>query len=486
MKRTIVAYLLGKILLVESLLLLLPVIVGLIYREPIEQISSYLFVSALLGGFAFLAGKLNPKKIKLYSRDGMVIVALGWIALSFFGALPLVLTKEIPNIFDAFFEISSGFTTTGSSILPTLSPLKHSSLFWRSFTHFVGGMGFLVFTLAVLPNTSEYIQLMRAEVPGPTFGKLVAKLSGTARILYGLYIIMTAILVMILVIVKVPVFDAFLLAFGTAGTGGFAINDQGFSIYQNQQLVEWIIAIGMLLFGINFNIYYLSILGYFKEIIKNDEELKFYLLIVITATTLITVNIIHYYDNFSQLIREVFFTVSSIITTTGYSVNDFTKWPIFSQTILVLLMFIGGCAGSTAGGIKVIRIIIYIKESIAEIKKSAQSGRVVVPKISEKPLRKSIESQVSHYLMVYIAIFIIILLSVSIEVDDFTTAFTAVAATFNNIGPGLSKVGPMENFSIFSNWNKFVLSIGMIAGRLEIYPMIILFSPTTIRKLIES
>ncbi|MBF6979107.1 TrkH family potassium uptake protein [Aerococcaceae bacterium zg-BR22] len=485
MKRTVVAYLLGKILLVESLLLLLPVIIGLIYREPVQQIGSYLFVSILLGIIAFLAGRLNPKKIKLYSREGMVIVALGWITLSFFGALPLVLTKEIPNIFDAFFEIASGFTTTGSSILPTLSTLKHSSLFWRSFTHFVGGMGFLVFTLAVLPNTSEYIQLMRAEVPGPTFGKLVSKLSGTARILYGLYIIMTAILVLLLVLVKVPLFDAFLLAFGTAGTGGFGINDQGFAIYQHKQMVEWIIGIGMLLFGINFNIYYLSLLGYLKELLKNDEELRFYILIVITATTLIIVNVMRYYDAFSDLLREVFFTVSSIITTTGYSVTDFSKWPVFSQIILVLLMFIGGCAGSTAGGIKVIRILIYIKESIAELKRSAQNGRVVVPKISGKALSKRVENQVSHYLTVYIVMFVIILLSVSTEASDFTTAFTAVAATFNNIGPGLSEVGPVANFSIFSNWNKFILSIGMIAGRLEIYPMIILFSPTTVKKLLE-
>lgn len=484
MKRSIILYILGKILLVEAMLLLLPVLVGIIYRESLRQIGSYLIVAIILGIFSFLTNLNKPEKLKLYSRDGMAIVALGWICLSFFGAIPLVLTGEIPHIVDAFFEISSGFTTTGSSILPSLSGLAHSSLFWRSFTHLIGGMGVLVFTLAVLPNASEYMQLMKAEVPGPVFGKLVSKLSGTARILYGMYLLMTFILFIILCVIKVPVFDAMLLAFGTAGTGGFGINDAGFAIYAYPAAVEWIIAIGMLLFGINFNVYYYMVIGYAKTILKEDEELRFYLGIVLTVTILICFNIFGRYQSIEPMIRNVFFTVASIITTTGYSTANFEEWPIFSNILILILMFIGGCAGSTAGGIKVSRVLIYVKEAIAELKRAAHPGRVVIPTLSRKPLSKIMENQVAHYLMIYIVIFIIILLCVSFEAKDFTTAFTTVAATFNNIGPGFGDVGPQDNFNFYSVWNKLMISIGMIAGRLEIYPIIILFSPQTLKKLI--
>lgn len=483
MKRGTILYILSKILMVEAFLLTMPLLVGILYGEPWHQLWSYLFVILILLVISGLGYWLRPKQIKLYSQDGMIIVALGWILLSLFGALPFVLSEEIPNIFDAFFEISSGFTTTGSSVLSSLEGLHKSSLFWRSFTHLVGGMGFLVFTMAILPNTSDYVQLMKAEVPGPVFGKLVSRLSGTARILYGIYFVLTFVLVLILLFLKIPLFDALLLAFGTAGTGGFAINDVGFSIYQNAQAVEWVIGFGMLIFGINFNLFYLILVGYGKEILKNDEEFRTYLGIIIGATLLIFVNI-NWMTNLSNTpLRSVFFTVSSLITTTGYSTADFEKWPIFSQNILLLLMFIGGCAGSTAGGMKVSRILIYFKEAMAELKRSAQADRVVVPKLSGKPIGTAVKKKTLNYLLVYITIFIGILLSVSLEVGDFTTAFTSVVATFNNIGPGLGMVGPTENFSFYSNWNKLVLSLGMIAGRLEIYPMIILFSPSSIKKI---
>lgn len=481
MKKSVILYLLGKILQIEALLLLLPFIVGIIYQESSLVMRSYLVVAIGLGLLSLLTERLKPQKIKLYSRDGLIIVALGWISLSFFGALPLVLTSEIPNMFDAFFEITSGFTTTGSSILSSLAHLSHASLFWRSFTHLVGGMGVLVFTLAILPNSSEYVQLMRAEVPGPSFGKLVSRLSGTARILYGIYIAMTTVLIIILIFVKVPIFDAILLAFGTAGTGGFSVSDLGFAAYQNQALVEWIIAIGMALFGINFNIYYFIIIGYAKDILKDDEELKYYLCIILFAIVGISLNVYQMYDGVEPLLRNVFFTVSSIMTTTGYATADFEKWPIFSHTIIVALMVIGGCAGSTAGGLKVSRVLIYCKNAIAEIQRTANNGRIIVPKLSGKPISKMMQNQVAHYLMVYIFIFSLILLVISWQAPDFTTAFTTVVATFNNIGPGLGKVGPTENFSMYSNFNKLILSLGMIAGRLEIYPMIVLFSPTTVK-----
>lgn len=482
MKRTVIIYLLGKILFVESLLLLLPVIVGLIYGESVHQIMSYLSVAMGLAILSTVTSLKKPKQFKLYSRDGMVIVALGWLLLSFFGAIPLVLTGEFPNFFDAFFEISSGFTTTGSSVLASVDILAKSTLFWRSFTHLVGGMGVLVFTLAILPNTSDYLQLMKAEVPGPVFGKLVSKLSGTARLLYGIYILMTSVLIIVLIFVKVPFFDAMLLAFGTAGTGGFGINSLGFSIYQNAELVEWIIGVGMLLFGINFNVYYFMLIGYFKTVLKEDEELRYYIGIIIFVTIAIAINISNMYSGLEPLLRNTFFTVSSIITTTGYSTADFEKWPLLSQVLLLLLMFIGGCAGSTAGGIKLSRVLIYLKKAFAELKRTAHAGRIVVPKLSGKPINDVLQKQVSNYLLVYIAIFIMILLSVSIENDEFVSAFSSVAATFNNIGPGLGAVGPTNNFAFYSNWNKLVLSFGMIAGRLEIFPMIILFSPTTIKK----
>lgn len=484
MKRSVTLYLIGKILLVEAALLLLPVLVGLIYQESWQQISSYLFVAigvGLLGGFL---SRRQPEDFKVRARDGLVTVSLGWILLSLFGALPFVLSGEIPRLIDAFFEVASGFTTTGSSILSDLSVLHHSSLFWRSFTHLVGGMGVLVFTLAILPNTSDYVELMRAEVPGPVFGKLVSKLGHTARILYGIYMVMTFILIVVLVLVKVPLFDAMLLAFGTAGTGGFSIHNAGFAIYQHPAAVEWIIGVGMLLFGINFNVYYFILLGYAKDVLQKDEELRYYLLIVFGATLLICWRVFDLYDSIEPMVRNVFFTVSSLITTTGFATADYEQWPLFTRVILLALMFIGGCAGSTAGGLKVSRIVMYVKCAFVELKRVGLPKRKLVPMLSGKAISKTIEAQIASYLLVYIVGFIAILLSVSFEVSDFTTAFSSVAATYNNIGPGLSQVGPTGNFSFYSDWNKLVLTIGMIAGRLEIFPIILLFSPKTLKRLL--
>lgn len=481
MRRSTVRFLVGRILQVEALLLLFPLIVSFIYRESARQMASYAGTIVILLVVSVICFFRAPKQMKIMARDSIVTVALSWILLSFFGALPFVFSGEIPNLADAFFEVSSGFTTTGSSILPDLSILAHSSLFWRSFTHLIGGMGVLVFALAILPSTgSDSVQLMRAEVPGPVFGKLVSKLTKTAQILYAIYLAMTAVLVLILVITGVPLFDSLLLSFGTAGTGGFAINNAGFTIYPHPAAVEWIIGVGMMVFGINFNLYYFLLVGQVKEVL-HDEEAKSYIAIIVATTAAIFVSLTIWQANLGVSLRSVFFTVSSVITTTGYSTADFGQWGLLPQMLLLFLMFVGGSAGSTSGGLKVSRVVIYFKNAIAEIKKMGQPRRVVVSKFNGKAIDKKTESSVLNYLVVYIFVFLLILLSISFEAPDFLTAFSSVAATFNNIGPGLGAVGPTSNFSMYSNWNKIVLSIGMIAGRLEIYPIILLFSTTSLR-----
>ena len=476
-----VRYFVGKMLQVEAALLALPLIVSFIYQESHTQKLAYAGTILMLLVIGSLLSFKKPEPLKIMARDGVVTVALSWILLSFFGGLPFVFTGEIPNVVDAFFETASGLTTTGSSIIPDLSVLAHSSLFWRSFTHLVGGMGVLVFALAILPSHgSESVQLMRAEVPGPVFGKLVSKLAHTAQILYMIYLAMTAVLVIILGVFQVPLFDALLLAFGTAGTGGFGINNAGFSIYANPAAVEWIIGVGMMLFGINFNLYYFVLLGAVKDVIK-DEEMRTYVGIVLSFTMIIFTVLTITQTALGVPIRSVFFTVSSIITTTGYSTVDFGLWGVFPHALLLLLMFIGGCAGSTAGGIKVSRIIVYFKSAIAELKRMGQPRRVFVPTMNGKPIDNKMEKSIANYLIVYVLFFLVLLLCVSFEAGDFITAFSSVAATFNNIGPGLGQVGPTSNFSMYSGFNTFVLSIGMIAGRLEIYPIIMLFSPTTMK-----
>ncbi|MET3557212.1 trk system potassium uptake protein TrkH [Streptococcus rupicaprae] len=481
MRQSLIRYFIGKLMQIEAGLLSLPLLVSFVYGESPRQ--KFAYGSVVLGLYlvGFLLCFKKPAQFKLTAREGIFTVALAWIFLSLFGALPLVLSGEIPNPFDAFFEISSGFTTTGSSILSDLSVLEKSSLFWRSFTHLIGGMGILVFTLAILPNAgSDTVQLMRAEVPGPVFGKIVSKLTQTARILYAIYISMTAVMILILCLAGVPLFDSLLLSFGTAGTGGFGINNAGFAIYSNPQLVEWLIGFGMMLFGINFNIYYFILIGSGFEALK-DEEFKTYLGIILVATIGILLNILPHYQNIWDGLRVAFFNVSSIITTTGYSTADFNDWNIISHLILISLMFIGGSAGSTAGGLKVSRVLIYIKMALSELRRVGQPRRVVTPLFNKKIIEKERQINLAHYLLVYILVFGLILFSVSFESKDLTTAFTAVAATFNNIGPGLGAVGPMSNFSAYSDWNTLVLTFSMLAGRLEIYPMLILFAPSTLK-----
>lgn len=471
-----VGYVLGRLLQIEAALMLIPLIISLIYDEPIEYTLSFLVVgvvSAMIGYFLTIK---HPKKTSLYAKEGFVIVSLSWLLLSIFGALPFVLSGDIPSFVDAFFETVSGFTTTGASILDDVEALSHSMLFWRSFTHLIGGMGVLVFALAVLPRTeSESVHIMKAEVPGPTFGKLVSKLSDSARYLYIIYLVLTSVIIFALFLAGMPLFDSFIHAFGAAGTGGFGMRNGSIAPYDSVA-IEVILGIAMLIFGANFNLYFLMITKHFKEAIQS-EELKWYGGFVVGSILLITAHLTALYHNFGDALRHSFFAVTSIITTTGFGTDNFGDWPLFSRLILLIIMFVGGMAGSTGGGIKVSRIAILVKTAFAELKRNAYPNRIVSLHFENKPLEGTVIKAIANYLIVYIIVFVVILMIISLEMPDFTSAFSAVAATFNNIGPGLGVVGPDASYSFLNGFNKIVLSIAMIMGRLEIFPILILFSP---------
>lgn len=471
-----IKYIIGYILKLEAGFLIFPLLVSFYFRESTLMYKSYFYTIALLLIIGFTFSRKLPKNQKMFAKEGLVTVSLSWIFLSFFGALPFVFSNYIPSLIDAFFETVSGFTTTGASILTNVEALPNSLLFWRSFTHLVGGMGVLVLALAILPKSNNRsLHLMKAEVPGPTFGKLVAKMSYNSRILYIIYILMTIFLAIILMFEGMPFFDSMLHAFGTAGTGGFGIKNTSIAYYNNS-VIHYTIGIGMLLFSLNFNLYYILILGNIKQFFKS-EEMKWFFSIVFLSILLICLNIHSIYDNIFTMIRDVFFTVASIVSTTGYSTADFDKWPLFSKTILLFLMFMGGCAGSTAGGLKVSRVVILIKSTLKEFKKLGSSNKVVSLKIEGKPITTDLMESISSYLIVYISVFIIILIGISFSLPNLNTSFSAVAATFNNIGPGFESLGPTQNYSTLTNLNKIILSFSMLLGRLEIFPVLILFSP---------
>ena len=478
MNKRMIGFVIGRLLLLEAMLMVLPLGVSFTHGESLKYKGAYFGVIMLLIAMGLALSFKSPENMSIQGREGFVIVALSWILMSAFGALPFVITKEIPSFIDAFFETVSGFTTTGSSIITDLSLISRSNLFWRSFTHLVGGMGVLVLVLAIFPKHSPgSVHVMKAEVPGPTFGKLVSKLSTTARVLYKIYLVMTGIMIVLLMLGGLDWFESSLLAFGTAGTGGFGARNGSILPY-NSAYVDIVLAVGMLVFGVNFNIYYFILIGKVKEALSN-EELKYYLIIVGAAVALIFINVSTTYKSMGHALRDIFFTVSSIITTTGFSTADFGKWPVFSQTVLLLLMFFGACAGSTAGGLKISRVIMMAKMFVAEIKQMISPNRVVSIKYEHKPLDSKVKKGVANYFIVYIGIFTVLLLVVSMTTDDFLTAFSAVAATFNNIGPGLGKVGPAFSFADMTDVSKIFLSFGMLAGRLELFPMLILFAPET-------
>lgn len=476
----IIIYFLGCVLNIEALLMILPCLTALIYGE--DTIYSFLAAMALCGSAGMAATFKKPRNSVFYAREGFVLVAMSWIALSFFGALPFWFSREIPSLTDALFETVSGFTTTGASVVADVESLSYSIIFWRSFTHWIGGMGVLVFILAILPMTGGgyNMHIMKAESPGPSVGKLVPKVRSTAKILYMIYLAMTLIQIGLLLAGGMPLFDSITISMGTAGTGGFGIKNNSIAFYDSYYL-QSVITVFMILFGINFNVYYLFLVRKPKEAL-GCEEARIYLGIIAVSTLLITANVRSYFPSVFDALHHAAFQVGSIITTTGFSTVDFDLWPQFSKTILLCLMFIGACAGSTGGGMKVSRIIIWAKESLKELLSLIHPRSVKVMKLEKKPIEHTVTRSANAFLIAYLMVFELSVLIVSLDNYDFTTTFSAVAATFNNIGPGLGIVGPMSNFSALSGLSKYTLMFDMLAGRLEIFPMLLLFSPGTWRK----
>lgn len=474
MNYKMIIYNIGRILLVEAALLVLPAIISIIYNDG--ALASFAVTIAALSVTGLLSIHKKPKDRSIYAKEGYVLVAFTWILMSLFGALPFWLSKGIPNFVDAFFETVSGFTTTGSTILSNIEGLPKSLLFWRSFTHWVGGMGILVFVIAVMPKTeNSSMHVMRAEVPGPTVGKLVSKLGASARILYGIYCGMSIIQVVLLLAGGMPLFDSLVNTFATAGTGGFGILNNSIEGYNNIYF-EMVIAVFMLLFGINFNLYYLFLIRQFKQALKS-EELRCYLGIVAAAVIIIATSLIAGNHSAGYAFRHAFFQVASIMTTTGFSSTDFGTWPIIAQLTLLFLMFIGACAGSTGGGIKVSRLMILVKSGMRDIKKAINPRSIETVKVDRQAVEEPVVKSVSVFFAMYIIVLAISAMIVSLDGRDLTTTLTSVVACIGNIGPGLSAVGPAGNFSGFSVLSKIVLSFDMLAGRLELIPMLMIFSP---------
>ena len=476
MNRRMIFYVIGQIINIEAALLLLPAAVSLYYKE--ECLTAFLITA----GIALTVGLIltltsRPGNHLIYAKDGFVIVTLAWLAMSVIGALPFVISGEMSNYIDAFFETVSGFTTTGASVLTDVEKMSQGLLFWRSSTHWIGGMGVLVFVMAIIPNISDRsIHIIRAEMPGPIVGKLVPKLKNTAKILYLIYIVMTVLEVVFLLCGGMPLYDSVVHAFGTAGTGGFGIKASSIAGYS--PYLQWVIAIFMLLFGINFNIYYLVLIRRFRSVFRSTEMWS-YIGLVVLSVAAITVNIYPVSQSFSEALRLSAFQVSSVITTTGYATADFNLWPEMSKGLLLGLMCIGGCAGSTAGGLKVSRVVILLKMIRRELNRMLHPRSVSVVKFEGKQVDEATLNSVSIYFVLYIICFCVIFFVLCFEPFDFATNFSATAACFNNVGPGFGAVGPAASYQGYSALSKTVLSIAMLLGRLEIFPLLLAFSPST-------
>lgn len=475
MNYRMVSYYIGRILLIEAIMLIFPAIGAIVYSE--DTLLSFALTIAALTITGMAATRKKPQKTAIYAKDGYAIVALTWILMSLFGAMPFYFSGHIPSFTDSFFETVSGFTTTGSTILSNVEALPKSLLFWRSFTHWIGGMGILVFVIAIMPKTeSSSMHVMRAEVPGPTVGKLVSKLRASARILYGIYCVLTAVQIIMLVAGGMPLFDSIVNSFATAGTGGFGVLNNSIEGY-NSLYSEMVIAVFMLIFGINFNLYYMFLIKQGKQAIKS-EELRWYLGIIAVSVIVIAVSLFTTkHDGLAESFRYAFFQVSSIITTTGFSTTNFDTWPIIAKFVLVFLMFIGACAGSTGGGIKVSRLIILVKSGLRDIRKAINPRSIETVKIDRRTVDEPVVKSVSVFLATYMLLMAVSMLVVSVDGFDFETTSTAVIACMGNIGPGMGAVGPYGNFGDFSMLSKLVLSFDMLAGRLELIPMLMLFSP---------
>lgn len=476
MNYEMVVYVLLNIAKIEGVLMMIPGIVSLIYGEY-NTAKVILTIAILLAAFGFIFTLKKPRRLDIFAKDGLFIVGIAWITFSLLGALPFYFTGSINSYVNAVFETVSGFTTTGSTILTDIESLPNGILFWRSFTHWIGGMGVLVFVLAIIPLAgSRSMNIMKAEVPGPTVDKLVPKTKQTAKILYFIYVGLTILQVIFLVAGKMPLFDSILTSFSTAGTGGFS-NKNNSIAYYDSAYVDGVVTVFMILFGINFNLFYLALLKKFKRIFKS-EELRTYIAIIAVSTLLITFNIRGMYPSFLKAFRYASFQVATIITTTGFMTADFNVWPMFSKAILLLLMIVGACAGSTGGGLKVSRVLIMVKHIKCEIKRLLHPRAMASVKIDKKTVETSVISSVLAYLLVYFSLIVISFLLISINEFDFETSLTSVITCINNVGPGLGAiVGPTGNFSSFSDFSKIILCFDMLLGRLEIFPILLLFSP---------
>lgn len=482
MNSSIIRYVLGQVLKIEGALMTLPFMVGMLYQE--DTSIWYLVVAFICILLGFMMTCVKPANTVFYLKEGCVTTALSWILLSFFGALPFWLSGEIPSFTNALFETISGFTTTGASILSDVEALSFCTLFWRSFTHWIGGMGVLVFLLAIIPMSGgSNINLMRAESPGPSVGKLVPKIKQTARLLYIIYFALTVIEFIFLFAGGMPLFDSVTTAFGTAGTGGFGIKND--SIMSYSPYIQWVVTIFMILFGVNFNAYYFLVFRHFKKAFTM-EEVRCYFLIILAAIGIIFIDIIHVFDHWADALRHAAFQVGSIITTTGFATADFDLWSQTSKTILVILMFVGACAGSTGGGIKVSRFVIAFKTVLKELNSYIHPKSIKKIQFEGKPVEHEVIRSVNVYFITFMAIFALSVFAISFEGKDLITNFTAVTATINNIGPGLNMVGPTQNFGHFTDFSKYVLMFDMLAGRLELFPLLILFHPSAWKELFSS
>ena len=472
----------AQILTIEGVFMI-PAALLCVYYQEASALYGFLIAMAAIAVTASLLFALCRKAPSaLDAREGMVCVGISWIVLSLFGCLPFFLSREISRYIDAFFEIVSGFTTTGSSILTDVEALSKGLIYWRSFSHWLGGMGVLVFLLAIAPggkDTGFTMHLLRAESPGPSVGKLVPRMRKTALILYLIYIVMTVLNIIFLIAGKMPLFEAICTAFGTAGTGGFGVKNDSIASYS--PYLQNVTTVFMFLFGINFSCYYLLLLRQFRNVIK-DEELRTYVIIVVAAIVLITVNIRNLYGTLEETIRHAAFTVSTIITTTGYATTDFDLWPAFSKGIIMFLMIVGACAGSTGGGLKIARLLILIKSLRRNITKVLNPRKVRMVRNNGAVMNEAVIENTNAYLAAYVLIIIFSYILISLDGFSIGTNLTAVLACFNNIGPGMEAVGPTCNFSQFSDFSKIVLSMDMLAGRLEIFPILVLFSRSTWRR----
>lgn len=480
MNYNMIIYILGNLMKVEGCLMVVPLFIAIAKAEN-APMRAFITTIVMLWGLGTILTSIKFKNKDIYAREGFVITALSWIVLSFFGAMPFYFSETIPSFIDSFFETVSGFTTTGASILTVIEGLPLSILFWRSFTHWIGGMGVLVFLLAIIPmggDRSMYI--MKAEAPGPLVGKLVPKVKSTAKLLYLIYVFLTIAEILFLIAGGMPVFDSIVSAFSTAGTGGYSIKNASIAAY-NSAYIEYIIAIFMMIFGINFNLFYLLLMKDFINVFKN-EELRYYLGIIAVATILITINIASMYNSIEQAFRNAFFQVTALITTTGFVTANFELWPEFSKTILVVIIMIGACGGSTGGGLKVSRLIIVLKMITQELKRMVHPRSINIIKLDGMKIEQETVDSVTSFFVIYIFLIFGSFIIISVDNFDFTTSLTAVMTCVGNVGPGLGGVGPVENFSIFSPFVKMVLCMDMLLGRLEIFPLVMLFSPAVWKK----